>query len=57
MRKNNIRIIGIPEEERVKGIVDKNFPNYGKSNILESKRQTECLMASIQKRLLQGTLY
>ena len=45
---NNIRIIGIPEEEREKGaegileqIIAENFPNLGKKQALKSKRHRE----------------
>ena len=49
IKRNNIRIIGIPEEEeREKGaegileqIIAENFPNLGKKQALKSKRHRE----------------
>ena len=45
MRKTNIRIIGLPEEEKEKGtesifreIIAENFPNLGKELDIQSSR-------------------
>lgn len=51
IRKSNIRIMGIPEEERegnslFKEIMEENFPNLGKElNIQEAKRTPNYLKA------------
>lgn len=58
IRKNSIRVIGIPEEEEMekavenlfKQIVNKNSPNLWEKLDPESKKQTEHLITSVQKK-------
>ena len=62
--KNNISIISISEEEREKGmetrfkqIVDENLPNPWKEVGPQIQKENRTLVTSIQRGLLQGTLY
>ena len=62
IRKNNIKIIGIPEgdekekeaESLLKGIIIENFPNLGKEGDLQVYEPVDPQITSIQKDLLEG---
>ena len=45
------------EQSLLKEIIAENFPNWGRNSIYNSMMLREPLITSIQKELLQNTLY